>query len=127
MVKTKGPIMSLTARGTVADEVTAAEGATLHLNGLGLREFMWIDIYVGGLYLPEKTHDPAAAMASLDRLEVPADNARMVLQAGILRSDVYAALGYPDSARAVLQGLTAQFPDNPMVQRVVGEASAKLP
>lgn len=72
-------------------------------------------------------HDPAAAMASLDRLKVPADNARMVLQAGILRSDAYAALGYPDSARAVLQGLTAQFPDNPMVQRVVGEASAKLP
>lgn len=72
-------------------------------------------------------HDPAAAMASLDRMNVPENNARLVLQAGILRSDAYAALGYPDSARAVLQGLTAQFPDNPMVQRVVGEASAKLP
>jgi uncharacterized membrane protein len=72
-------------------------------------------------------HDPAAAMASLDRLEVPADNARLVLQAGILRADAYVALGSPDSARAVLQGLTAQFPDNAMVQRVVGEASAKLP
>lgn len=72
-------------------------------------------------------HDPAAALAALDHLQLPADNARWALQAGMLRSDVYLALGQPDSARAVLEGLTAQFPDNPMVQRVVGEASAKLP
>jgi len=72
-------------------------------------------------------HDPAAALAALDHLQLPADNARWTLQAGMLRSDVYLALGQPDSARAVLEGLTAQFPDNPMVQRVVGEASAKLP
>jgi len=68
-----------------------------------------------------------AALAALDHLQLPADNARWTLQAGMLRSDVYLALGQPDSARAVLEGLTAQFPDNPMVQRVVGEASAKLP
>jgi uncharacterized membrane protein len=72
-------------------------------------------------------HDPTAAMAALDRLQVPPDNARMVLQAGMLRSDVYVAMGQSDSARAVLQRLTIQFPDNPMVQRIVGEASAKLP
>ncbi|MEZ4411464.1 MAG: tetratricopeptide repeat protein [Gemmatimonadales bacterium] len=72
-------------------------------------------------------HDPAAAMAVLDRMQVPADNPRMALQAGMLRSDVYVAMGQPDSARAVLQQLTAQYPDNPMVKRVIGEASAKLP
>jgi uncharacterized membrane protein len=72
-------------------------------------------------------HDPTAAMAALNGMRVPSDNARIALQAGILRSDVYAAMGQPDSARAVLQQLTQQFPDNPMVQRVVGEASAKLP
>ncbi len=72
-------------------------------------------------------HDPAAAMASVDQLQVPTDNARMALQAGLLRSDIYLAMGQPDSARGVLQQLTQQFPDNPMVQRVVGEASAKLP
>lgn len=72
-------------------------------------------------------HDPAAALASLNRMQVPADNARMALQVGTLRSDVYVAMGFPDSARAVLQQLTAAFPDNPMVERVVGEASAKLP
>lgn len=72
-------------------------------------------------------HDPSAAMASLNAMIVPTDNPRMALQAGLLRSDVYLALGQPDSARGVLQHLTAQFPDDPMVQRVVGEASGKLP
>jgi uncharacterized membrane protein len=72
-------------------------------------------------------HDPAGAMAALNAISVPADNARMALQAGLLRSDIYVAMSQPDSARAVLQQLTQQFPDNPMVQRVVGEAGAKLP
>lgn len=72
-------------------------------------------------------HDPAGAKTALNGISVPADNARMALQAAVLRSDIYVAMGQPDSARAVLQQLTQQFPDNPMVQRVVGEASAKLP
>jgi len=72
-------------------------------------------------------HDPAGAMTRINALEIPADNPRMALQAGMLRSDVYVAMGQPDSARAVLQQLTAQYPDNPMVTRVVGDASAKLP
>lgn len=72
-------------------------------------------------------HDPAAALASVNQMQVPADNARLALQVGTLRSDVYVAMGFPDSARAVLQQLTAAFPDNPMVARVVGEAIAKLP
>jgi len=71
--------------------------------------------------------DPTGAMAALNAISVPADNARMALQAGLLRSDIYVAMSQPDSARAVLQQLTQQFPDNPMVQRVVGEAGAKLP
>ena len=72
-------------------------------------------------------HDPAAAMAALNGLSIPADNPRAALQAGILRSDIFVAMGQPDSARAALNQLTQQFPDNPMVQRVVGEATAKLP
>ncbi len=72
-------------------------------------------------------HDPTATMASLETIAVPVDNARMNLQVAILRSDAYVALGQPDSARAVLQGVNQQFPDNPMVQRVTGEALGKLP
>ena len=72
-------------------------------------------------------HDPSAALATLNGLTIPADNPRMVLQAGILRSDAYLASGQPDSARAILQGIAQQFPDNPQVQRVTTEAMGKLP
>ncbi len=72
-------------------------------------------------------HDPASALTMLNGLAIPADNPRMVLQAGVLRSDAYVALGQPDSARAALQAVAQQFPDNPQVQRVIGEATAKLP
>lgn len=37
-------------------------GATLKLNGAGLREFLWLDIYVGGLYLPTPTRDAKQAI-----------------------------------------------------------------
>ncbi len=33
-------------------------GQTLQLNGMGLREYFFFDIYVGGLYLPFKSSDP---------------------------------------------------------------------
>lgn len=72
-------------------------------------------------------HDPAGAAAALGALTVPPDNPRMALMAGLLRTDIYVAQGFPDSARAVLEGLKTAFPDNPMVERITGEALAKLP
>ena len=33
------------------------ENETLILNGLGLREKYWVDVYVAGLYLPQKMSD----------------------------------------------------------------------
>lgn len=72
-------------------------------------------------------HDPAAAMAALDAVAVPAGNARLTLQVAVLRSDAFVAMDQADSARAVLQQVAAEFPDNAMVQRVVGEVSEKLP
>lgn len=33
------------------------ENETLILNGLGLREKYWVDVYVAGLYLPQKMND----------------------------------------------------------------------
>lgn len=72
-------------------------------------------------------HDPAAAMALLNGLSIPADNPRMVMQAAVVRSEAWVALGQADSARAVLQAVAQQYPDNPQVQRVIGEATAKLP
>jgi len=34
----------------------------LKLNGAGLREMLWIDLYAGGLYLQEKNKDPKAIL-----------------------------------------------------------------
>lgn len=45
---------------TMPDSATVG-GKSLVLNGLGLREKYFIDVYVGGLYLPAKTTDAAKA------------------------------------------------------------------
>jgi hypothetical protein len=44
-----------------AEQVTLA-GAPLALNGVGLRERYFLDIYVAALYLPAVTHDPRKAI-----------------------------------------------------------------
>jgi hypothetical protein len=46
---------------TMPDTATVA-GKELVLNGMGLREKFFIDVYVGGLYLPAKTTDASAAI-----------------------------------------------------------------
>lgn len=40
----------------IPDSVTV-DGTELQLNGMGLREKMWIDVYVAGLYLESKSTD----------------------------------------------------------------------
>lgn len=42
---------------TLPDTITSG-GQTLVLNGVGLREKYFIDVYVGGLYLPSKSSSP---------------------------------------------------------------------
>lgn len=48
---------------TLPDQVKVA-GQSITLNGLGLREKYFVDIYVGGLYLQHPTHDAAGAIAA---------------------------------------------------------------
>jgi hypothetical protein len=48
---------------TLPDTATVA-GKPLVLNGMGLREKYFVDVYVGGLYLGEKTTNGAAAVAA---------------------------------------------------------------
>jgi hypothetical protein len=47
---------------TFPDQATVG-GQAVVLNGLGLREKYFVDVYVGGLYLPTKTTDSARAIA----------------------------------------------------------------
>ena len=46
---------------TVAEQITLA-GTPLKLNGAGIRSKFFFDIYVGALYLPEKTQDAETAI-----------------------------------------------------------------
>jgi hypothetical protein len=47
----------------VADTVTVG-GKALALNGAGLRKKLWIEVYVGALYLEKKAADVAAILAA---------------------------------------------------------------
>lgn len=52
--------------GVKVDNKLTVEGQNLLLNGAGIREKMWIDLYVGSLYLPKKSSDANAIMNSTD-------------------------------------------------------------
>ena len=40
------------------------QGQTLNLNGAGIREKLWIDLYAGGLYLSEKSSNASTIMSA---------------------------------------------------------------
>ncbi len=48
----------------VDDEIKAANGQRLVLNGIGLREKLWFDIYVGSFYLTGKSQDVAEILTN---------------------------------------------------------------
>ncbi len=52
-----------TLAGVTLPDAATAGGQSLVLNGLGLREKLWVDVYVGGLYLTNKSSDAAQIIA----------------------------------------------------------------
>ena len=58
-------VRSAELSGVHVDNVIAAKnGDTLVLNGVGLREVYWVDVYVGSLYLTAKTSNVANILSS---------------------------------------------------------------
>lgn len=55
-------------------------------------------------------HNAASALAALDSLTLPATSRALYLNGAILRADALAAGGQRDSARAILNALTKDFP-----------------
>ena len=51
-----------TLSGVTLPETVQAGSQTLVLNGLGLRTKFMVKVYVGGLYLPQKSSDPTAIL-----------------------------------------------------------------
>jgi hypothetical protein len=44
--------------------------ADLKLNGAGMREMLWIDLYAGGLYLQKKSKDPRAILDANETMSI---------------------------------------------------------
>lgn len=57
----------------VDDRIETQNGATLVLNGAGLREKFWVDVYVGSLYLPAKSADAAEILSKPGPLRIQLD------------------------------------------------------
>lgn len=58
------PAHAATLAGVTLPDTATVGGQSIPLNGLGLREKLYIDIYVGGLYLAQPTHDGVAAAST---------------------------------------------------------------
>ncbi len=57
----------------VKDQVTAENGQTLVLNGMGLREKLWIDVYVGSLYLANKSDNVTEILSAPQAMRIQMD------------------------------------------------------
>ncbi len=57
----------------VDDQIIVENGETLLLNGVGLREKFWVDVYVGSLYLAKKTDSIADILSSKNAWRIQMD------------------------------------------------------
>jgi chalcone isomerase-like protein len=93
----------------VANKVTL-EGQNLVLNGAGVREKMWIDLYVGALYLPKKSSNAAEIMSSEDAAAI-----KLTIISGMITSEKMIAAvneGFENSTNnntAPIKAKIAQF------------------
>lgn len=61
--------------------------------------------------------DPQAGLDRLDAIQIPEGDTRTTLRVGMLKATAQEAAGDRDAARATLEALKAQFPENAQVQR----------
>uniref|UniRef100_UPI00404B9405 chalcone isomerase family protein n=1 Tax=Flavobacterium sp. TaxID=239 RepID=UPI00404B9405 len=59
--------------GVKLDNTISVEGSNLSLNGAGVREKYWIDLYVGSLYLPKKSSNASEIINSKDLAVIKLD------------------------------------------------------
>lgn len=60
--------------------------------------------------------DPASALAALEGVAIAPEDTRSRLRRDFLRADAFVAARQQDSARAVLEALARDFPDNPRIK-----------
>jgi hypothetical protein len=94
-------------------ERTDAAGTALTLNGLGLRTatILHVSVYVGALYLPQPTHDPAAILDARTPSELILQFVRNVGADDIRESWDKGFAHYPAAARTALADRIARLQD----------------
>lgn len=71
-----------TVSGVKVSEKVSFQGENLVLNGTGIREKMWLDLYVGALYLPAKSSSASVIVNSKD-----AGLIKLTIVSGMITSD----------------------------------------
>ena len=67
-------ILAAEVSGVFIDaEIKAENGELLVLNGAGLREKFWVDVYVGSLYLPTTSNDVAEILSKPEPWRIQLD------------------------------------------------------
>lgn len=61
--------------------------------------------------------DPGTALQRLESVQIPRDDARLRVRAGLARARALEAQGNVEGARAVLQTLRGEFPANRAIQQ----------
>lgn len=74
-------------------------------------------------WLTDVKRDPAAAIQRIDSLQIPSTDTRARVRAGLARAAALAAQGNKEGARAVVQTLQGEFPQNAQVKRRLDELS----
>ncbi len=69
--------------------------------------------------------DPELALRRLGELQIAPDNTRARVRAGLARASALSAQGNPDGARAVVDTLLGEFPDNAQVKRRLDEMNQR--
>ena len=97
------PLQALTINGTVIPDSVSfpGNGTRLVLNGAGVREKFFMDIYIGALYLESRMHDPVAILADTGH-------------AGILMHFTYGKVNREKIIAGWVDGLEANLTDKRM-------------
>lgn len=66
-------------------------------------------------------NDPRGALEALHTWTPPGNDRMLRFRAAFLEADAYEAAGSPDSARAALEALRAEFPGNGRIQQRIGQ------
>ncbi|MDX1390437.1 MAG: chalcone isomerase family protein [Acidobacteriota bacterium] len=97
------PVAAAEKAGVTMPAQITVDGQTLVLNGMGLREVGWIDVYVAGLYLKSRSSDGEAIAGSNETRRI-----RMEFVRGVSRKKLVKAWdeGFEANAGSDLKALT---------------------